>query len=342
MNITYILQNTQNSSYLALQCSLGPLIILINSVQLLFLKTKFKREINTLFVLIRHLSIADLLNGVVMVTRASLSALEWKVFVDSNVVHEVLEFIGIACTMFVVTVSTTTLDSLTVMKMLKITQDKSYREATVKKICYSIWGISFVLSAISYAFFRAHAFSSTAGLQGIGLSLLTFSSVVLQSYCFGRIIYVTQIRTVQVPGRADGTARSGGAFTKIAIFQILAFVVCQMPLSTYFLIVDLGVLELDNTKLRVVGLLPYLHSIVDPAVFFVVYRHKWRQHRQIMSVRYYRRSAFGVPCSNGHLESEQSGNLDVETNVKDDFATQSPNTFPGSNCDIQVLNYVKI
>ena len=43
----------------------GALIIAINSILTWFLRTKFRREVNSLFIVISHLCFADLLNGLV-------------------------------------------------------------------------------------------------------------------------------------------------------------------------------------------------------------------------------------------------------------------------------------
>ena len=82
-----------DNKVIAILALLGIATIVINTIQLGFLKTKFKREVNTLFVLIQHLCVADILNGVAVFIRALL-ILSQSLFNDGFNVDKIIIFIG--------------------------------------------------------------------------------------------------------------------------------------------------------------------------------------------------------------------------------------------------------
>ena len=310
LELTRLLKATQNG-FIALPCLAGSLIVLVNSAQLWFLQTKFRREINPLFVIIRHLCIADLSTGIMSLVRQTLLILEWKVFTGNVVIDEMIYFTGMAYGKFTFVVSTITLDYLTVMKMLKVTRNYWLRKITCAKICRSIWGGAIIVSLVYYASVKADVFPVKAWpvIQGLWFSILAFPSIILQLFCYGRIFFVTRANTRRNPGRADGSTRSDGSFLKISVFQVAAFIVCELPLSTYLLILNLGNVGVEDRLVFVFVFFITLHSLVDPLIFFVVYRGKLRKQRPKMAAIYNGRSAFVIHGS--HLQA-----LELQANIR--------------------------
>ena len=81
IDVIEVLKTTGDQGTL-LSILVGGFIIIINSVQLWFLKTKFRREVNPLFVVITHLCFTDLLNGLVSV----VFVYRWKGKEKSNTI----------------------------------------------------------------------------------------------------------------------------------------------------------------------------------------------------------------------------------------------------------------
>ena len=203
---------------LAVPLFIGIATITMNIVQFWFLGTKFKEEMNTLFIMIHYLCIGDLLNGVAMVSHALLSILHSKVFNGDcyllQVIHVFRWFVG----PYLLAVSTVTLSSLAVLKRLKVVKNRSYSRSIVKKICCSIWGTLFTLLVISYALNRLNVFSITKNLifQKIWMQILViYPSIILQGYCIGNIYYYITTRVRQMPPRVDGRPRSHRRFLRI-------------------------------------------------------------------------------------------------------------------------------
>ena len=271
----------------------GVLTTLINSVQLWTLKTKFRRELNSLFVILRHLCVADLLNGVVTLSQTLLSVIEWKLLPANTILLWLTEFVGLTCVKYVYSVSTVLLNCLTLLKMIIITRNCWYTRALVRKICKCVWSLTFVIVTIGYAISKTEVISSEGQVifRRIWIPLCTLLSLIFQCYGLGKIFY----RTRRVKSRISRSARaaraaravrpvrrtqSDGNFLKIAIFQIMSYMVCVTPLSIYLALPLLCDFKVRRHLHALFGVLAYLNSIIDPIVFFVVYRHKLRRPRQ--------------------------------------------------------------
>ena len=105
-----------------------------------------------------------------------------------------------------------------------------FSKVTVRKMCITVWTSVFLLSSINFALYQEEVFSLTLGryIQVTWISLATFSSVLLQLFCFGRIFLVTQSinrRTSRGSkwsgSRSHITTSADGDFVKIAFLQVL-------------------------------------------------------------------------------------------------------------------------
>ena len=277
---------------LVLPLLVGSLTIIFNSVQLWTLKKKFRRELNSLFVILRHLCVADLLNGVVTLTQTLVSVIEWKFLPKNNFLLWLTEFIGLTCNKYVFSVSTVLLNCLTLLKMIIVTRNCWYTRATVGKICKSVWIVTLVINSIEYGISKSEIFSSDIKvvLRRVMAPLITLVSFIFQSYCFGKIFCRRRIVNSRVPPRADRQNRSDGMFLKIAIFQILSYMLCIGPLSTYLALPLFGDFKVEKRLITLFGSLAYLNSIIDPIIFFVVYRRKWRRRQPVPPIQQIRLS----------------------------------------------------
>ena len=266
---------------LILPLVVGALTIFINSIQLWILKTKFRRELNSLFVILRHLCVADLLNGVVTLSQSLLSVIEWKLLPENTILLWLTEFVAYTCVKYVFSISTVLVNCLTLLKMIIVTRNCWYTRSTVGKICNCIWLVNLLITITEYGISKSEVVSSQTEvmLRRIWTPLCTSISFIFQCYCFGRIFCRTRIVQRQVPARADRQNRSDGNFLKMAVFQVVSYMLCVGPLSIYLALPLFGDFKLKKHLLALFGVLAYLNSIIDPIVFFVVYRHKWRRPR---------------------------------------------------------------
>ena len=125
-------------------CVSAAFTIIANALQLWCLNKKFRREVNTLFVIVKHLSIADLIQGIQVLIMAILVILQMTSFRETTASSYVIQFNQMFNNFYIHPVTLITLDCLTLLKMLKITYNSWTGKATVKRICYCVWGILFI------------------------------------------------------------------------------------------------------------------------------------------------------------------------------------------------------
>ena len=237
--------------------------------------------------MISHLCVADLMFGISSLIRALLAILQWKVFFRNAVIDHMILFVGYTCGKYLITVSTLILDVLTLMKMLKVTKNKWYRKSKLRRICYCIWGGTFIVTIINRALYHGDVFPDNMWptIQGMWFSILTFPSIIVQFFCFWKIIIFTK-GSLRRPGLGCSKTRSEGNFQKIIVFQLISFIVCQGPLSVYLLLLAFNEVELEKRLTVIFVILASTHCIVDPTIFFIVYRHRWRSKRQSVAIKY--------------------------------------------------------
>ena len=82
---------------LVIHSLVGTLSFFINSFQLWFLKNKFRRELNSLFVIIRHLSLADFLNGFFTLSHLLLCVIEREMFPNNTILMLLINYVSLMC-----------------------------------------------------------------------------------------------------------------------------------------------------------------------------------------------------------------------------------------------------
>ena len=285
------LQEPSSNIFTFLPWAVSVLTIPANAIQFGFLRTKFRCEINTLFVIIQNLCLADLLCGISTFITILIKFLQWKVISNQSGVTLITQFLSQWVAPYFFMVSTIILNALAILKMFKVTNNVLHGRKFVRRLCYCMWGIIFVPSTINYTLHRENIIERK--LSQIFIPLLVFPSIFLQCYCFGRIWYTTSRKVKRISKRADGKVRFIDKFLKIAGLQILAFVLCQSPVSASYLLRNINVGE--KIRLIFVGIAQF-QSVIDPVMFFIVFRHKWkRPQRQEVAVKFNLRLAYVIP-----------------------------------------------
>ena len=143
------------------------------SIQLWILETNFRRELNSLFVVLRLLCIADLLNGVVTLIQTLLSVIEWKLHPGNKILLCLLEIISISGNKYMFSVSAVLLNCLMLLKMIIVTRNCWYTRATVGKICKCIWVVALIISSTEYGISKSELISSESKvvLRSLGTAL---------------------------------------------------------------------------------------------------------------------------------------------------------------------------
>ena len=108
--LSQILESTQ-IGFLTFPLLIATLTISITSIQLWLLKTRFRRELNSLFVVIKHLCVADLLASIAQLSNAILTLLEKTVLPNSEIIQETIDVAGLAFGKYAFTVSVVMLDT---------------------------------------------------------------------------------------------------------------------------------------------------------------------------------------------------------------------------------------
>ena len=265
----------------AIPIAIGVLTIILNIAQLWCLHKHFRRHVNPLMVIIFHLSVADLVVGISAIPTCIFMILKEKLFVGSSLLIECVDVLQ-QVNRFLSSVSIITLATLTVLKMLRVTQNEWLTKLTIKRICRTIWIVVLVCFSIEYVVYKAHGYSDDVELvakyRRLWLPLQTFPAAIIIVYCFARMFCVMRMRQVQTTQESVERRRR---FLTIAILHLVGFIVCAAPLAVLNLL-DV-VIQIDPVKIaqlhpKFVFLLMG-NPLVDSIGFLIVYRRKLRGRR---------------------------------------------------------------
>ena len=189
--------------FVSIPISIGILTILtivLNILQLWCLHKQFRRHLNPLMVIIFHLSVADLLEGIAVILSNIIYMLKEKIFLGSSQFFESYDIL-VQANRFLLSVSIVTLATLTVLKMLRITRNECLTKLTIKRISRAIWIVMFVIFFTEYVVYKAHGYSDDVKLvtkfRRLWLPVLTLLAAIIIVYCFTRMFYVMRMRQVQ-------------------------------------------------------------------------------------------------------------------------------------------------
>ena len=256
------------------------LTIILNIIQLWCLHKHFRRHVNPLMVVIFHLSVADLIQGTIVISTFILMLLRKCIFPGSSLLKEIFDFYGEA-NKCLSAVSIVTLVTLTVLKMLRVTQNKWFTKSTVRRICRTIWIVVVLCFSTDYVVYKAGGYPGNEKLvvkyRPFWLPVLALPATVILVVCFARMFCVMRTRMIQ-PVHEHAFRRR---FLTIAILHLVSFVVFVAP-ATALIIAD-ALIHIDPEqfeKLRRVFIVFIISNpLFDSIGFFIVYRGKLRGRR---------------------------------------------------------------
>ena len=254
----------------------------LNILQLWCLHRHFRRHVNPLMVIIFHLSVADLVQGISFMPITIFKVLERKLFVGSYLIHECID----VCKQlgkYLASVSIVTLATLTVLKMLRVTRNEWLTKSTIKRICRTKWSVVFVCFFTEYVVYKAHRYSDDAELvkkyRRFWLPVLAFPATIIFVFSFSKMFYVLRTRMMHTSNEPDNRSRQ---FLTIAILNLLGFIVCAVPLAVLD-VVDLVIHIHPDPFTKLEPIFKYfliVNPLVDTIGFLIVYRRKSRRRRR--------------------------------------------------------------
>ena len=259
-----------------------PLAIgVLTIVQLWCLHKHFRRHVNPLMVIIFHLSVADLMEGIAVIFNSITKRLKKNFFVGSSLLLECYDVL-MQANKFILSVSIVTLATLAVLKMLRVTQNKWLTKLTIKRISRIIWIVMLVIFFTEYVVYKAHGYSDdvedVTKYRRIWLPVLVLLAAIIIVYCFARMFYVISKRQVQTSQEQYGRRRR---FLAISILHLVGFIVCVTPLAVLY-VFD-AITQINPAKFqqfyRACVILYISNPLVDSIGFLIVYRRKLRGHR---------------------------------------------------------------
>ena len=210
---------------------IGILTIVLNILQLWCLHKQFRRHVNPLMVIIFHLSVADLLQGASFIPTSIFSLLEKKQLVGSALLLECSD-VCYQASIYLSSVSIVTLATLTVLKMLRVTRNEWLTKRTIKQICKAIWIVVFGCFFTEYVVYKADGYRGNVELvnkyRRLWLPILTGPATIIFVFCFVKMFYAMRTRMIHTTNELDRRKRR---FLIIAILNLLAFLVCVVPLA---------------------------------------------------------------------------------------------------------------
>ena len=243
---------------------LGAVIIVLKSIQIHCLRKRMDTRRNEQLVIVLSLAVADLLQGIsaicIALTR-SLSGLN-EFLIDVYAVH-------------LFTVSMLTLLLLSFVKLMAVTRNTHYRRSNLKRCLIAIWIIDGIVRTTEYIVFKLEAYSiDQEAYRKAASPFIVFLTTLTFIIFFGRIYFVVR-RSNQDIGR-----QTNDNTMKIAIAQVMTFVICTWPSQTYKLVAMFTGIDDEEKHVKMQkGMLIFilLNPIVDPITFFIVNRHVWRE-----------------------------------------------------------------
>ena len=265
---------------------IGSAVIFLNIIVIYCIWTKFRREDNSQLVLLSSLSIADLLQGVDVICIASLSTLIRYKYKGKPLPHAITVMHGILVdflSKYIFSVSVVTLMVLAVVKMLAVTRNQHFTKSTLRKISTAIWIVNCLLLSTEYGAFKYGVYQpAQIKYRLLWSTVLTFLTLCVFIGCFVKILVVVRRANsdlVDVP--ADGippyvSRTFDGNMSKIAVCQVIAFVVFNLPQQICYLISFFADINIRHHWMTV---FIFLNPVFDSITFFIIYRHVWNLRR---------------------------------------------------------------
>ena len=106
--------------------------------------------------------------------------------------------------------------------------------------------------------------------------ILIVTSIVVLSYCYGRIYYEVRKSHKQISPEIQRKLKSFSSIVfKTTLIHVIVFVVTMLPRALYM--IATGVTDIQQTTtIKILSMLTLMNSVFDPIAFLVVHRKKLR------------------------------------------------------------------
>ena len=261
---------------IALTLLVSLLVIILNSIKLWFLHTKFRRNPNPLKVMMQHLATADLMQGTLYFVGGTLA-----IFADLSSINALLEFLYTSLTTYLFTVSLIILLALNILKTKAISTNRWHTKSFHVRLCTGIWLICLFITGGEYVLYIAQIYPPRQQfmIRKLRSPVLTLIALVVFIKCFVKIAIVKRNMRKRINPERVSSSRSEKGSMVYMILQIVVMVLCAIP-SAIFQIVSL-IVKIDNHVYigRRLAMALLLNSLLDPITFLIAYKHVWKRER---------------------------------------------------------------
>ena len=165
---------------------------------------------------------------------------------------------------------------LSSLRLFAIMRPVKYSIITSKQItrlCAVIWALIIIVSII--AFTIDYIIDPDVFLHSYFLIPLVSVGTAFFIICYYLIWKLNRGRGRLLSNRKIKTKQTGAKIFKLGMFTVVAFVICWIPVTVYFIIVQISFDEYyDRTILNFFYILVFFNSVVNPVLYFVVFYKK--------------------------------------------------------------------
>ena len=262
---------------------IGIVTVTINSLQIWYMRNI--TEIDDAFKpLIYSIAAADLASGIAFVLSYIASVLGRyvaNIFICKAMIGSGIFLVG-AC----MTTSGLILTAFTIIKTIGVRLNKHYSKSTLHKLCVGIWTVSFIVYVLLAVFIvLVPGMRSYVKLFSIVLGFPPFFIIIICYFITFITLHrseaeVRENRFTGPPGSENHQNNSlEKKFKRVATLHIISLVVTLVPQITFDTVLYVMDMREENSQiLSILGIvfwfLANCNSVVDPIMFFVVFRSK--------------------------------------------------------------------
>ena len=165
---------------------------------------------------------------------------------------------------------------LSSLRLFAIMRPLKYSIITSKQItrlCAVIWALIIIVSII--AFTIDYIVDADVSFHSYFLIPLVYFGTAFFIICYCLIWKLNRARGRVLSKREIKTKQTGAKIFKLGMFTVVASVICWIPLTVYFIIVQISFDEyFDQTIMNFFYILVFFNSVVNPILYFAVFYKK--------------------------------------------------------------------
>ena len=143
----------------------------------------------------------------------------------------------------------------------------------ITRLCAVIWALIIIVSII--AFTIDYILDPDVSFHSYFLIPLVYVGTAFFIICYFLIWKLNRARRRVLSKRETKTKQTGTKIFKLGMFTVVAFVICWMPVTVYFNIVQVSFDKyFDQTIMNAFYILTFFNSVVNPILYFVVFYKK--------------------------------------------------------------------